>query len=208
MPPILPSLYIKGPSTDAIAVQLAEHLVDEMCQKANIQVITLRPRALVGPGDTNIIPRYAGCSEINPSRYVHTPWKILITWCIRRILDRLKKRKLPMIDGYNNIVDMTYVDNVVDAMVLAAAALPRHSGNAIEFANGNRGMMLGKKYNITNGEPTKMIEVLKILCDGTNTPLPSRHISYNLAWYGAWIVEAVWRQENLYRQTADQITLL
>jgi nucleoside-diphosphate-sugar epimerase len=104
-----------------------------------LPVITIRPRAIFGPGDTAILPR---------------------------LIDRLRTGKMPIIGDGQNIADLTYIDNVVDALILCATS---------PWAT------LGKKYNITNGEPVRLWEMIAKLCAELGYPFPRRRISYRVA---------------------------
>lgn len=83
----------------------------------------LRPRAIFGPYDQVLIPRIA---------------QLLVA----------RRGRLPLPDGGRARMDITYVDNVVQAMMLASGAGPWHSGDV---------------FNITNHEPVVLVEVLEHL---------------------------------------------
>ncbi|MFN8432527.1 MAG: NAD-dependent epimerase/dehydratase family protein [Anaerolineales bacterium] len=117
---------------------LAEEEIDKGFQNG-LAVISIRPRALFGEGDTVIFPR---------------------------LLARLKSGKLPILGDGENVVDLTYIQNVVDALLLCAEA-PDTS--------------LGKKYNISNGEPVKIWSLINQICDELGFSRPSRHISRQTA---------------------------
>ncbi|HRJ41174.1 MAG: NAD-dependent epimerase/dehydratase family protein [Caldilineaceae bacterium] len=128
---------------------LAEGEVDRAFGRG-LPVITIRPRAIFGPGDTTILPR---------------------------LIARLKTGRLPIIGDGRNVIDMTYVENVVDALLLCAAS---------PLAT------LGKKYNITNGEPTPLWPLIEKLCMALSYPYPKRHIPYPLADGVAALLEVVY----------------
>ena len=97
---------------------MAEQAIDQAFVHG-LPVITIRPRALFGPGDNAILPR-------------------LIKVC--------EKGALPRIGTENVLVDITYVENVVDALLLCMHS-PKHT--------------LGQKYNITNDERINLYEVIE-----------------------------------------------
>ncbi len=97
---------------------MAEQAIDQAFTQG-LPVITIRPRALFGPGDNAILPR-------------------LIKVC--------EKGALPRIGTENVLVDITYVENVVDALLLCMHS-PKHT--------------LGQKYNITNDERINLYEVIE-----------------------------------------------
>lgn len=130
--------------------RIAEERIDEASRRG-LSVVTLRPRALFGPGDTVIFPRIARA---------------------------LREKRLPVIGRGDSIVDMTYIENVVDA-VLAAASAPESAA--------------GKKYNITNGEPVRLWEVIATLAAAMDVPLPTKRLPFALAWGLAGASEASYR---------------
>jgi nucleoside-diphosphate-sugar epimerase len=128
---------------------LAEEEVDKGFA-AGLEVVSIRPRALFGEGDTVIFPR---------------------------LLSRLKSGRLPILGDGENIVDLTYIQNVVDALLLCVES-PSNT--------------LGKKYNISNGEPVKIWELVNHICDALNMPRPTRKISYKTANVAAAAIEFVY----------------
>jgi len=128
---------------------LAEEEVDKGFA-AGLEVVSIRPRALFGEGDTVIFPR---------------------------LLSRLKSGRLPMLGDGENVVDLTYIQNVVDALLLCAES-PANT--------------LGKKYNISNCEPVKIWELVNRICDELNLPHPTRKISYRTANAAATAIEFVY----------------
>jgi len=129
---------------------LAEAAVDGAFARG-LPVITIRPRAIFGPGDTTILPR---------------------------LIARLQTGRLPIIGDGQNVIDMTYVENVVDALLLCAAS---------------PAATLGKKYNITNGEPTALWPLIEKLCAALGYEYPQRHIPYPVADGAAALLEVVYR---------------
>lgn len=128
---------------------LAEEEIDKGFA-AGLAVISIRPRALFGEGDTVIFPR---------------------------LLSRLKSSRLPILGDGENIVDLTYIQNVVDALLLCAES-PQNT--------------LGKKYNISNGEPVKIWQLVNRICDELNLPRPTRKISYKTANVVATVIEFIY----------------
>ncbi|WP_315971325.1 NAD-dependent epimerase/dehydratase family protein [Paenibacillus sp. N3.4] len=81
-----------------------------------LRAVIIRPRAIFGPGDTSILPR---------------------------IIEANTTTGVPMIDGGRALIDLTYIDNVVDALVLSQRAPDE---------------VLGRTYHITNGEPMPFVQ--------------------------------------------------
>lgn len=128
--------------------RIAEQRVDH-AHEYGLPVITIRPRAIFGPRDTTILPR---------------------------VIDRLKSGRMRIIGDGKNIADLTYVENVVDALILCVHA---------DVST------LGKKYNITNGEAVMLWEMIKRLCDALNLPYPTHHISHGMVDKIAWAMEHI-----------------
>ncbi len=125
---------------------LAEEEIDKGFAQG-LAVVSIRPRALFGEGDTVIFPR---------------------------LIPRLQSGRLPILGDGENVVDLTYIENVVDALLLCAES-PANT--------------LGKKYNITNDEPVKIWRLIERICDELGYPHPSRNISYKTANAAASLLE-------------------
>jgi len=99
--------------------------LSEQCvlQASNLGPLILRPRAVFGVGDRVIVPR---------------------------ILAVARSGYLPLPRGGDSHIDITYIDNVVDAIELALQAPVSAQGKA---------------YNITNGEPMPVRLILQKLFD-------------------------------------------
>eukprot|EP01119_Soliformovum_irregulare_P015431 TRINITY_DN4342_c0_g1_i1.p1 TRINITY_DN4342_c0_g1~~TRINITY_DN4342_c0_g1_i1.p1 ORF type:complete len:241 (-),score=35.73 TRINITY_DN4342_c0_g1_i1:337-1059(-) len=80
--------------------QMADGIVQKAHQKG-LNVVSLRPRLVFGPGDPTVFPKF---------------------------IASLKKGLLRRIGDGNNIIDMTYIDNAIDALILAALAPKEISG--------------------------------------------------------------------------------
>ncbi len=118
---------------------LAESLIDKAHHERGLNVITIRPRAIFGPHDRAILPR---------------------------ILQNEKNGVLAIIGTGQNIIDITYVENVVESLLLAAQADQQ---------------FCGKKYNITNAEPKALITILSELFRTLQKPFKPKFIPYSLA---------------------------
>ncbi|TCS96857.1 NAD-dependent epimerase/dehydratase family protein [Hazenella coriacea] len=125
---------------------LAEQEMDQAFQDG-LSVVTIRPRALFGPRDQAIIPRLLKANE---------------------------QRFIPLINGGQVWLDVTYVENVVDACLLCVES-PTST--------------LGKKYNITNGEPMLLIELLEKVFAQLDQPMRTKKISFPTAYRLASMLE-------------------
>ncbi|MEK3707186.1 NAD-dependent epimerase/dehydratase family protein [Paenibacillus sp. FSL R7-0198] len=127
---------------------LAEQVVMEGHAKG-LPSIMIRPRAIFGPYDQTLFPR---------------------------IVTANAKSGVPMIGGGQSVIDLTCVDNVVDALLLCRDA----SDEA-----------LGKAYNISNGDPRAFIELVSSLFGMLDMPLRRRNIPYRTAYGVAALLERV-----------------
>ncbi len=125
---------------------MAEGLIDQ-AHENGLNVITIRPRAIFGPGDTTILPR---------------------------LIKRLERGQLRIIGDGKNLVDLTYVDNVVDALILCM-----ESGDHT----------LGKKYNISSGQPVPLWDMIHLLCEELGHVPPTQHLPYKKAMRLAGFLE-------------------
>lgn len=131
--------------------RIAEFLVDKAQQEKALKVITLRPRAIFGPYDRAIIPR---------------------------LLRAEKNGVLPLIGTGTNLIDITFVDNVADSLILAAQAKEQYLGN---------------KYNITNDEPKTLAAIVNLLFQALEKQVELNYISYPLARKLAQALELIHR---------------
>ena len=116
---------------------LAEVEVDK-AYADGLPTVTIRPRAIFGPGDRIILPR---------------------------LINRLQRGILRVTGDGQNLADMSYIENVVDALLLCVES-PKHT--------------LGKKYNITSGEPVRLWEMIRKLCDRLDLKYPTQKLPYPL----------------------------
>jgi nucleoside-diphosphate-sugar epimerase len=118
---------------------------------ADHRVIVLRPRAVYGPHDSIIVPT---------------------------VLRLAQQGKLPLINGGDALIDVTAVDNLVDAIRLSLEA-PDPAWNRV--------------YNITNGEPITMREWFALILETLNRPYQTKVIREPLALAAATVMELLAR---------------
>jgi nucleoside-diphosphate-sugar epimerase len=92
-----------------------------------------------------------------------------------RLLRAAARGCIPLIDGGRALLDMSYVDNVAD--VLTAAALHPHP-------------MRGRAYNVSNGEPISVAELLRSVVHGLGLKTRLMPIGFALAYAAAAAMEA------------------
>lgn len=125
---------------------MAENEIDLAFGKG-LPVITLRPRALFGPGDMTLMP-----------------------WLMRAN----QQWGVPFVNGGKVLTDLTYIDNAVDALLLCMRSKEES---------------LGKKYNISNGEPLIFEEVIKYTFGALGVSFRSRNMPYEKAHRTAAFME-------------------
>ncbi|CCH87662.1 NAD-dependent epimerase/dehydratase [Modestobacter italicus] len=113
-----------------------------------LAVLVVRPHLVWGPGDTQLV---------------------------ERVVERARAGRLPVIGSGAALIDTTYVDNAVDALV-AAVDVPAH----------------GEALVVSNGEPRPVAEVIARLCRAAGVPAPRRRVPVGVAWAAGAAVEAVW----------------
>lgn len=134
----------------AATKRIAEDMVME-AHRNGLPSIMIRPRAIFGPYDQTLFPRIVAANA---------------------------KRGVPMIEGGQALIDLTCVDNVVDALLLCTKA----SDDA-----------LGRAYNISNADPRPFAELVGTLFDMLGMPLRRLNIPYKTTYGVASVLEGVYR---------------
>jgi 2-alkyl-3-oxoalkanoate reductase len=131
-------------SVYSLTKKLGEDLVNAA---TGIETVILRPKAMFGPGDAALLPR---------------------------LVTAARRGRLPQIGNGRNLVDLTYVDNVVHALKLAASSRAA----------------VGRTYTITNGEHPALWRVIRRTLRGLGLPSRLRKVPLWLAWAIAGGMEA------------------
>ncbi|XP_078066498.1 sterol-4-alpha-carboxylate 3-dehydrogenase, decarboxylating isoform X2 [Mustelus asterias] len=116
----------------------------------NFMTIAIRPHGIFGPHDPHLVPVLVQAAKSGKMKF--------------------------MIGNGKNLVDFTYVDNVVHGLILAAENLHPQSH------------ICGKAYHITNDEPIPFWTFLSEILVGLNYDPPKYHIPYLLAYYLAFLL--------------------
>jgi len=127
-----------------------------------LKTVALRPHLIWGPGDPNLVPR---------------------------VLDRGLRGKLRIVGDGENRVDLSYIDNVVDAHLRAEAALDETENNPG-----------GKAYFITNDEPVLLWEWINELLVKHGIPEVGKSISLSKARSLGVTMELVWKLLGIRRE--------
>ncbi|MGI8457907.1 MAG: NAD-dependent epimerase/dehydratase family protein [Propionibacteriaceae bacterium] len=125
-------------------------------------VLVVRPHLVWGPGDTQLV---------------------------ERIVHRARVGRLPVIGTGAALVDSTYLDNAVDALVAALDHSPEVHGEALV---------------ISNGEPRPVAELMGGICRAAGVDLPTRHVAVAPARVAGTVVQGVWGLPGVRRWTAGR----
>jgi 2-alkyl-3-oxoalkanoate reductase len=127
----------------ALSKKLAEELVLEA--QSNLELIVLRPKAMYGPGDRALLPR---------------------------VIAAARARRLPQIGDGENLIDLTFVDDAVQAIVCSLVCVQPSTDFPV--------------YTITSGEHLKLWVIIRRVLEalGLNARLPVIPVSAMLRLAG------------------------
>mmetsp|Transcript_9870 Transcript_9870/g.21057 ORF Transcript_9870/g.21057 Transcript_9870/m.21057 type:complete len:369 (+) Transcript_9870:542-1648(+) len=134
---------------------LGEQIVLEANGKGGVATVALRPSGIFGEGDPLFVPTVVKQAKAGKMKYV--------------------------IGSGKNNMDFTYVGNVAQAHIQAAAALELQSPAA------------GKGYFITNDDPRPFWSMMGDVCEGLGYKRPSIHLPFLLIFIIAFIFENIIR---------------
>lgn len=136
----------------------AEQMVLEAARRGDLAAVSLRPHLIWGPRDPHLIPRVVAAA---------------------------RSGRLMQVGQGKNKVDMTYVDNAVDAHILAGDKL------SVD------GPLNGRAYFISNGEPIMLWPWINKLLKRLGVPPVSRSISLSAARRIGAVLEVAYRALHL-----------
>lgn len=143
---------------------LTKAMAEKMVLAANSEAFrtcALRPHLIWGPGDPHLVPR---------------------------LLDRGRRGMLKQVGDGRNLVDITYIDNAVDAHLLAADKLWNSASAA------------GQAYFISQGEPVNLWNWINELFARVNIPLVSRRVSFDKAYFAGNLLEGLYYWLNMEKE--------
>lgn len=123
--------------------KLGEDLVRNV---TDLETVILRPKAIFGPGDRALLPR---------------------------LVDAARQGRLPQIGDGRNLVDLTYVENVADALLLTLDACA----------------VVGNTYTITNGEHVPLWPTIRMIMQRLKIRHVPRRVPLGLVLVAAWGME-------------------
>lgn len=116
-------------------------------------VVAIRPHLVWGPGDTQLVGR---------------------------IVERAAAGRLALVGGGRALVDTTYIDNAVSALVAALDSLEPGARCS------------GRAYVVSNGEPRMIRELVEEICRAAGVPFAPRTVSLGVGRSLGAVVERVW----------------
>ncbi|XP_042336513.1 sterol-4-alpha-carboxylate 3-dehydrogenase, decarboxylating [Sceloporus undulatus] len=119
----------------------------------NFFTVAIRPHGIFGPRDPQMVPILVQAAKSGKMKFI--------------------------IGDGKNLVDFTFVENVVHGHILAAEQLQTDSP------------LCGKAFHITNDEPIPFWEFMSCILTGLGYDAPKYHIPYWLAYYLAFLLSLV-----------------
>lgn len=129
----------------------AEKLILQAGANGGLATVSIRPHGIFGPYDGQLVPTLVEMAQKKKTRFA--------------------------IGDTSNVVDFTYVGNVVHAHLLAAERCESPKVN-------------GKCYFVTNDEPVRFWEFMSWVLDMLEYDPPSLRLPYKLIWGIAYIADA------------------
>ena len=129
---------------------IAERVVTS---EQHIPTVALRPHLVWGPGDTQLVGR---------------------------ILERAAQGRLVLVNRGEAIVDSTYVDNVGDALCVAAELI------------GVRDSLRGRALVVSNGEPRSVADLVRRICEAGDVPFSPRSVGLPTAVILGRLIETLY----------------
>ncbi len=117
---------------------------------AELAVLAIRPHLVWGPGDTQLVAP---------------------------VVQRARAGRLPLIGSGAALIDTTYVDNAVDALLAAVRVCGEVHGEALV---------------VSNGEPRPVAEILRRVCRAAGVPGPRGRVPFPVANAAGAVIEAGW----------------
>ncbi len=121
---------------------------------AKLATVALRPHLMWGPGDTQLVPR---------------------------LVAKARARRVILPSGPERLVDCTYIDNAVDAHLLALDALRPGATCA------------GKPYFISQGQPVSSRWLVNAVLAAAGLPAGQRTLSPRALYAAGFVAEVVYR---------------
>jgi nucleoside-diphosphate-sugar epimerase len=150
---------------------IAEKMVLK-ASSATLKTVALRPHLIWGPGDPHLLPR---------------------------LIDKGRKKSLKRVGGGHNLVDISYIDNVAEAHILAAI-------NIAGIASAD-----GKAYFISQQQPVNLWDWINDLFDRLGIDKITKEVSFTTAYRAGLLMEKLYlllrlkKEPKMTRFLAEQL---
>jgi len=124
-----------------------EKLVLKYHREYDLKFSIVRPCVIYGPGDNNFL---------------------------LRLVEALCRSRLPLVNGGKSLLDLVYVTDVADALILAAT----------------KDEAIGQAYNITDGQKTSIRELIETVAQMLGVKPRLINLPYAIAYGAAWAINA------------------
>lgn len=128
---------------------------------ARLATVALRPHLIWGPGDPNFLPR---------------------------LIERRKSGRLARVGKKTHLVDSIYIDNAVDAHMMALERI--YPGS----------MISGKPYFISQGEPMDIADLMNGILSAAGLDPIDRIVSEKMAYGAGWLLELIYGMLNIQKE--------
>jgi len=139
-------------------------VAEQMVLASNSDILktcAIRPHLIWGPGDPHLVPR---------------------------LIERGKSRKLKIVGAGRNMVDISYIDNVAEAHILAAENLNSHATAA------------GNAYFISQGEPVNLWNWINSLFERLDIIPVRKRIGARTAYVMGTLLEGIYMWSHVDRE--------
>ncbi|WP_245764605.1 NAD-dependent epimerase/dehydratase family protein [Planctomicrobium piriforme] len=128
----------------------AEHVIRQYVEFRNLKAVILRPGWIYGARDRTVLPK---------------------------LIEKLRLRKVVYLGSGEQMLNQIYVDNLVDAVLLALG----------------RTDLNGETFNLTDGKLVSRIEFMETICEFGQLPKPVKHVPLPVAKGLAAAMETTYR---------------
>ncbi|MCJ7820008.1 MAG: NAD-dependent epimerase/dehydratase family protein [Bacteroidales bacterium] len=146
--------YPESPLSNYASTKAQAEQVVLNANSEQLRTISLRPHIVWGPGDTQLTPK---------------------------IIERARSGKLRRPGKKDYLIDITYIDNFIDAQLLALKKM------------GESREVCGRAFFITNGEPIKTWEFITATIESAGIQVVHKSLPRSVALFAAWLMELFYR---------------
>ncbi|KAK7097791.1 sterol-4-alpha-carboxylate 3-dehydrogenase, decarboxylating-like isoform X2 [Littorina saxatilis] len=152
--------YAAKPIDPYTETKILQEQIVLAANSSDFYTVAVRPHGIFGPRDPHLVPTTAGLARRGKFKYI--------------------------IGDGKNLVDFTYIDNVVHGHILASEKLGKDSP------------VCGKAYHITNDEPIYFWTFMSRIVEGLGYDPPHIYLPYFFVYFIAVIMMVVSKIVNLF----------